>query len=145
MLIHVLKITTILFESKCFLQIYNIVLSEKDYFFRFFDSINFSVYVHVINSKTKFILIRNYTKNVITMSRSFWIELLNEMNYFNAYVVNAENSNFAIKSFKSKHKNILFNKIFTTCTTVVSLVISNIDEIQSVYRCHHSWIFKQRF
>ena len=104
MLIHSLKTRTALSESECLVKIYNIILSDRNYFFVSIFSVNFSIYAYVINLETNVILIRNDIKNVITISRNFRLNLLNEMNYFNVYMIDTTISKLAIKYSKIQHK-----------------------------------------
>lgn len=69
--VHILRTTTISFEIECVMQIYNITLSKRDYLFELTISANFFVYVHLINSDTKFILIQNENNFFITIFRNF--------------------------------------------------------------------------
>ena len=119
MLVHTLKTTTVFFEIECVLRIHNITLPKRDYLFESTTSANFFVYAHVINSNTKFPLIRNEINFFVTISRYFPLKTLNEMNYFNFYLINANNSNFAIRFLKANHKTIWFKKVFISYTTVV--------------------------
>lgn len=56
--IYTFKTTIVLFEIELLLKIYNIFLSNRDYFFEFANTINFFIYVHVVNFEIKFILIK---------------------------------------------------------------------------------------
>ena len=127
MSVHALKTTTVLSEFECLIRIHNIALFDRDYLFESITSANFSIYAHVVNSKTDFILIQNNIKNVIIISRNFRLRLLNELNYFNVYKIDEEISNLALKYFKTEHKTAWFNKTLTIYTTVITLT-SNISE-----------------
>lgn len=110
MFVHILKITTIFFEIEYVLRIHNITLSERDYLCESTTSANFFVYAHVINSDTKFILIRNENNFPVKISRNFWLKTLSKMKYFNVYLINANNSNLVIRSSKTNHKMTWFKK-----------------------------------
>ena len=104
MSMHLLQTTKVLFEFECLVKIYNITLSDRNYFFESIFSVHLFIYVHVINLETNVILVQNDIKNVVTISRNFRLKLLNEMNYFNVYMIDTTISKFAIKYFKKKHK-----------------------------------------
>ena len=120
MSVHVLRITSIFFRSKRFLKIHNITLSERNYFFELFVSVNFAIYAHVINSKTKSVFVRNNSENIITVSRNFRLNTLNEINYFNAYAIDTNNIDLALRSSLTIYKTVWFNKMLTAYTAATS-------------------------
>ena len=117
--IHVLKTTTIFSEIEYFVNIHNIILSKRDYFFELTSTANFSIYFHIVNSKRNFILMRNDIEKFITISRNFRLKMLNEMNYFNVYMIYLEVSNFAIKFLESKHQIFWFNKVLLVYAIII--------------------------
>ena len=120
MSVHVLRTTSISFKSKRLLKIYNIILSERNYFFESFVSVNFAIYAHVINSKTKSVLVRNDSEEIITVSRNFRLNTLNEINYFSAYAIDTSNVDLALRSSLTIHKTVWFNKMFTAYIAAVA-------------------------
>ena len=120
MSVHVLRTTSISFKSKRFLKIHNIILSERNYLFESFVSVNFAIYAHVINSKTKSVFVRNDSENIIIVSRNFRLNTLNKMNYFSVYAIDTSNVDLALRSSLTIHKAVWFNKMLTTYTAATS-------------------------
>ena len=126
MSVHVLRTTSISFKSKRFLKIHNIILSERNYLFESFVSVNFAIYAHVINSKTKSVLVRNDSENIITVSRNFRLNTLNEIDYFSVYAIDTSYVDLALKSSLTIHKTVWFNKMLIAYTAATSSVTRSI-------------------
>ena len=105
MSVHIIKIIIVFFEFEFLLNIHNISLSNRNYFFETINTVNFSIYAHVIDSCTKTILVQNESVHSIKISKNFRSNMFNEINYSNVYLIDFDASNFAIKSFKKEHKN----------------------------------------
>ena len=126
--VHALKAFMISSKSKCLISVHNIVsLSNRDFLFEFWETVNLFIYAHIFDFETSFILIRNDQNRVIKVSRNFRLSTITELDYFSAYQADSENVlKLAIKHFKSTHKISWFNKIVTTFTT---FAISNDNNI----------------
>lgn len=110
--IYTFKATIVCFKIECFVEIYNIILFDQNYLFES-NTTNFSIYAHVINSNKKFILMCNERNRAIKISRNFRLNLLIDMNYFNAYVIDFALSDFVIKLSKKTQNFIM---LFLTTT-----------------------------
>ena len=126
MSVHVLRTTSISFKSKRFLKIHNIILSERNYLFESFVSVNFAIYAHVINSKTKSVLVQDDNEDIITVSRNFRLNTLNEIIYFSVYAIDTNYVNLALRFSLTIHKTVWFNKMFIAYTAATSSVIHSI-------------------
>ena len=104
MLIHTFKSTIVSFEFESLLVIHNNTLFDRNHFFQL-SSADFSIYAHVVNSDTKSLLIRNEESQSIKSSKNFRLNNINDMNYFNAYLIDSKFANFVIKSSKNEHKS----------------------------------------
>ena len=105
LLIYIIKTLIVIFEFEFLLDIHKIFLFDRDYFFEFVNTVNFSIYAHVVDSNTKAILVRNENIHLIKIFRNFELNVFNEMNCLNVYLVDFDASDFAIKSFKKEHKD----------------------------------------
>lgn len=69
---HNIKILIISSHSKMFILIHNIhFLLNKNYFFKFTNSVNFVIYVYFVNIKIKTILTRNEHNKFIKIFHNF--------------------------------------------------------------------------
>lgn len=103
--VHVLHTVIISFIIEQVLGIHNITLFDPDYLFESIENVNFSIYAHMINTNTNFILIRNDTAKFIKVLRNFRLKTINEINYINVYVIDIEALDLAIRLAKLDHKN----------------------------------------
>ena len=109
--VHIFKTTIVFSKIEVLLNIHNIAFFDGDYFLEFVNTVNFSIYAHVINSDIKSILIRNERFNSIKISRNFRLNIFNEMNCFNAFLIDLNASDLAIRIFKKEHKSVWFKKV----------------------------------
>ena len=126
MSVHTLKAIVIFLKSDCLVDIHNITLSDQNYLFES-DVAEFSIYAHVINLSIKFILMRNEENRSIKISKNFRFEVLTDMSYSDAYLIDSASSDFVIKSSKKDHKIFWFNKVLT----VFFVISSNSDDVET--------------
>ena len=117
--VHALKAFMISSKSKCLISVHNIVsLSNRDFLFESWETINLFIYAHILDFETSFILIRNDQNRVIKISRNFRLSTITELDYFSAYQADSENVlKLAIRHFKLTHKIFWFSKVVTAFTT----------------------------
>lgn len=84
-------------------------MSERDYVFELAKA-NFSIYFYIVNTTIKTVLIRNDNINSVKIFKNFRLNKLFELKHFNAFYVNFEFLNLAIRRFKAEHKDSFFKK-----------------------------------
>ena len=141
MSVHIIRTTIVLFKFEFLSDIHNISLSDKDYFFELVSTVNFSIYAHVVDLNIKAILVRNENIHWIKIFKNFRLSVFNEMSYSNAYVVDFDASDLAIKSFKKEHKDAWFNKIsvtFVSTSDLSSNIVHNDVTLKNDVTIHQS-------
>lgn len=103
--VHFIKFTIISSNLERFISIHKIT-SNRNYLFEFFDSTNFSIYVHLIDNEINFVIVRNNSSKFLKISRNFKLNILFESVYINAFQIDAQMFDITLKHFKFKHKTL---------------------------------------
>ena len=83
--IHATKTTYVFFRSEIFLSIHHIVMStDRDFFFES-NELNVFLYVHLVDAKSKYILIRNDSNYIVHIFKNCRMKRLTKLNFFNAF------------------------------------------------------------
>ena len=109
-LIHIRKIIVVLFYIEMIVFINNINLSKNKFFlFEFVENVNFTFYVHLIDTFIFVVVIRNDYVQSIQIFRNFKFDRISKLNYFNAFQINSKQiekiKSLTIKKSKFTHKN----------------------------------------
>lgn len=84
--IHLKKFTVIPSYTVLSVPIYSLLAMSSDWNYIFeLDEINFSLYAHMMNSKSRAVLVRNNKNRPIKISRNLHLRYITEMDYPNAY------------------------------------------------------------
>lgn len=114
-MINLKKIIVISFRFQLRAQIHHLIFFHgRDFLFES-EVTNFNMYAHVIDSKTKGILLRNEADKPIKISRNFRFERVIELDYSNAYQVSADVMNLTIKHFEQSHQKIYYQRLLRVC------------------------------
>ena len=124
--VHSTKIMIISSQIEQIVRIHKISLSERDYIFESAD-VNFFIYSHLIDITIDAILIRNDNNKKIKISRNFRLNKFVELDYINAFQINHEWSDLALRKSKAQHKSFWLNKVFTA--TIIHINTNNHDEV----------------
>ena len=127
-LIHCIKIELISAHTEKLISIHKIFLANQNYFFESANSINFFIYAHLIDIKTNFILIRNDNNKAFRILKNFKLSKIVESEYVNAFQVDTTVSEFAIKSSKSDHQSIWFNKMLAAIANAHTIIVFDSTE-----------------
>ena len=133
--IHALKAITIFSRFKCLVSIHHMFsLFNRDFLFESVE-INLTIYTHLVNLKTSFILIRNDRIQSMKIFKNFRLRTIKEFDYSNAYQVDSLNvSELALRHSKFEHKNAWFHKIiaaYNAVTTICHNVIISATNVKS--------------
>ena len=118
--IHFIKANLIAFYSKKLISIHKICVSDRDYFFESIETINFFIYVHMMNTKTNFILICNECNKILKILRNFKLEKIMKFKYINVFQIDIAISDMTIKHSKTNHQTSWFQKILTIAATTMN-------------------------
>lgn len=79
---------------------------ERDYFFESIETANFSIYAHLMNIKTNFVLIRNNFDRTLKMIKNFKFDRFSKSDYTNAFQIDIEIFDLILKTSKLEHQNL---------------------------------------
>lgn len=98
------KIILIFSHTMLSIKIHHLNISTKKIFLFESNDVNFSMYVHMIDSRIAIIMIRNEKNISIRIPRNFRLKRTIELNYSNAFQIANDVENLTIKYLKSFHK-----------------------------------------
>ena len=104
--IYIKKTTIISFKSKITINIHHISISffkNRDFSFES-NEFNVTIYVHLLDTSTEIVLVKNNSEQIVKMSRNFCLSRIIKINYSNIYQVDEESVNLTKKNSKSTYK-----------------------------------------
>ena len=104
------KIIVIFLHAKIIIFVHNVTLSiNRDFLFKSNNDINLSIYAHLVDAFTFFIVIRNEQNVSIQISRNYRLDRIFELDFANVFYINDSNKNnvrqLTIKKLKFVYRN----------------------------------------
>jgi len=107
--IHLQKTTIISSRTKMSLVVHHFDVSkDRDFLFEFENNTILAFYANMINASTKAIIARNDNDKSMQISRNYRLDHVVEINYSNAFVVEARNEdvrNLIVRELKITHQD----------------------------------------
>ena len=130
--VHSTKIKIIASNSEQLIFIHKIFASDRNYLFESSQTANVSVYAHMLDNDINSILIRNNCDRSIKISRNFKLSMLSESYYINAFQIDTNMSELALKTFKFEHKISWFKKIFVVVTAYAANISQKSNDFHQI-------------
>ena len=150
--IHARKITVIFSHNELIFSMhYTIVSFDRNYLFES-DELNFSFYVHLINSIFKHIVVRNENSQTVHISRNCRVDHMIEIDFINVFQIHVDEISeiveLTLRRSARAHKSNWFKKIIIATYVVINM-ITNIAEstfaiVVSISKAFHNFTLSQR-
>ena len=107
---------------------------NKNFLFEFVENVNFTSYIHLIDTFIFVVVIHNDHVQSMQIFRNFKFDRISKLNYFNVFQINSKQiekiKSLTVKKSKFTHKNDWFKKFLIVYVTTYAIVTTiSIDNV----------------